>query len=200
MISRVVLKMYAFWWNALFVMVGVLLIGILYGYISQLVNFCTNEISLVEDVSEEKEFQKMGATRITRTGKVIVQSYDLRTEVALKQKEAQSNVLIIVLLVITLPFLLALVYTLFSRASQLAVDRNWCLLVISILAILGIFCWEVKYFIEEGNSLMFLFSALPSVQLSLLFSFLIGIQPKEKLSPYYRSRTELLDEEILVAA
>jgi hypothetical protein len=200
MISKVVIKMYAFWWNALFVLLGVLLIGILHAHISQLVSFCVNEVSLIEEVEVEKEFQKFGATKVTRSGKLIVQSYDLGTVAALKQKEAQSNVLIIALLVITLPFLLAITYTLFSKASVLAVNRNWCLAIITACAIVGIFYVELLSFIEGGNGSGFLFSALPSVQLSFLFSFFVSIQPKEKLSPYYRSRTELLDEVIPVAA
>jgi hypothetical protein len=200
MLSKMVLKIYAFWWNALFVLIGMVLIGVLYGYLSHLVTYRANEISLFEDVAIEKEFQKFGATKITRSGKVIVQSFELSTEAELKQQEAQSNMLIIIVLIITLPFLLALVYTLYTKASLLAVDRNWCLGVISILTIIGIFCWELRLFMEDGLSSGILFSALPTAQLSLLLSFLVAIKPKEKLSPYYRSRTELLEEEIIVAA
>ena len=117
MLSLLQEKMRVLWWNFLFILLGVLLIGILHAYISQLVNFCVHEVSLMEEVGSEKEFQKRGATKITKSGRVITQAYELGSSALYKQDEAHSNALIIVLLAILQPFLLIVAYTLFTQAS-----------------------------------------------------------------------------------
>ena len=200
MLSLMQEKLHALWWNFLFVLLGVLLIGILHAYISQLVNFCVNEISLIEEVVNEKEFQKRGATKITKSGRVITQAYELSSSASYKQNEAHSNAVIIVILAVLLPFLLIIAYTLFTQASLLAVNKNICLAVISLFAIGGIFYVELLHFMEDGNGSGFLFAALPSVQLTFFYSFFVSMQPKELTSPYYRSKTELVIDEVNMAA
>ena len=200
MLSLLQEKMRVLWWNFLFILLGVLLIGILHAYISQLVNFCVHEVSLMEEVGSEKEFQKRGATKITKSGRVITQAYELGSSALYKQEEAHSNALIIFLLAILLPFLLIVAYTLFTQASLLAVNRNVCLAIISLFAISGIFYVELLHFMEDGNGAGFLFSALPSVQLTFFYSFFVSMQPKELTSPYYRSKTELVIDEVNMAA
>ena len=196
MLSLLQEKMRVLWWNFLFILLGVLLIGILHAYISQLVNFCVHEVSLMEEVGSEKEFQKRGATKITKSGRVITQAYELGSSALYKQDEAHLNAIIILLLGLLLPFLLIIAYTLFTQASLLAVNRNVCLAIISLFAISGIFYIELLQFIQDGNGSGFLFAALPSVQLTFFYSFFVSMQPKELNSPYYRSKTELIIEDL----
>ncbi|MBU3663567.1 MAG: hypothetical protein FGM41_10275 [Bacteroidetes bacterium] len=49
MLSLMQEKMRVLWWNFLFILLGVLLIGILHAYISQLVSFCVNKVSFIEE-------------------------------------------------------------------------------------------------------------------------------------------------------
>ena len=188
-------KMYILWWNFLFVLIGLLIIGLLHAYIFQLVNFCVHEVSLIEDVGSEKEFQKRGATKITKSGRLITQDYELGSSALYKQDEAHSNAIIILLLGLILPFLLIIAYTLFTQASLLAVNRNICLVIISLFAISVIFYVELLHFMEDGNGSCFLFAAMPSVQLTFFYSFFVSLQPKELTSPYYRSKSELVIED-----
>lgn len=195
MLSLLKEKMHVLWWNFLFILLGLLILGLLHAYIFQLVNFCVHEASLMEEVGNEREFQKRGATKITKSGRVITQVYELGSSALYKQDEAHSNAIIIVLLGLLLPFLLIIAYTLFTLASLIAVNRNFCLAIISLFAISGILYIELLQLIKDGNGSGFLFAALPSVQLTFFYSFFVSMQPIELTSPYYRSKTELIIED-----
>ncbi len=192
-------KVQILFWNLLFIISGIILIASMHGFISQLARFSMDEVNLLEDISKEKEEQCRGATKITRSGIAIVQSYSLGQDYQLKETEGRINILFIGMLLLISPILLIIIYTLLLHFSLLAVNRNICMWFISLLSAIAVFGFEFNEFIHNGNPTVFMLST-STILIIMLFSLFISMQPKEYASPYYISKTELIIDDIPLAA
>jgi hypothetical protein len=191
-------KFHVLYWNMVFILLGLVLIGSVHGYLSQLASLGLQEANLVEEVNKDVDFQRRGATRITRSGREIVQDYSLGAETLNKKTESNYNGLFIGLLVVVFPFFLVIAYILFLNFSQLAVNRIASLLLIAFLSITSIFGYEFYKFYLGGSILSFVIS-FTSIVIIIFFALFASLQPNELSSPYYGSKTEL-DESLFLAA
>lgn len=190
--KQYVQKLEAVWWNFSFITSAVLLFWLIHFGVSFTLSFANQELALVENVKREDDFQRMGATRVLRSGREVVQEYTISTYAEEQKKEYQLAFMVLMAIGVVFPSLLALTFVWYQKLSLLAVDRNFCLFLISILCCFSIFYYELNRFIEHQQGMVFFIATFFSIVFIPLFSFFVGLQPKEMVSPYYRARvTEL---------
>ncbi|MEB3150833.1 MAG: hypothetical protein VKL60_17680 [Sphaerospermopsis sp.] len=200
MISKIKDKIIALNWNLSFILIGLLVTFCFHIYINTLTCFCLDEISLYKEIGNEEEFQRNGATKITKSGRVIVQDFTLGAEAAAKKDNANQIMFFIGIMVIAFPVSMILYMIIYSRISLLAVNRNLSLLILFLLSSGFIIWYELQSFISSGRGQLFMISVLSSLIINGWSAFFIYLQPKELSSPYYRSKTELITDEIQLAA
>jgi hypothetical protein len=71
--------------------------------------------------------------------------------------------------------------------------------LISIFSVIGVFAFEFNEFIHNGNATVFMLST-STILIIMFFSLFVSMHPKEQTSPYYRSKTELVIDEVSMAA
>ena len=187
MFDKIIDRMHAMWWNLVSITLGMVLIWAFHAFLFKLVGFCKNTNSLIHDVTNELEFQRSCAIKITKSGKEIQQSFELSTEVIDKQELYSESLFLIGFMILITPMILAVFYLFFIKLSTLAVNRNYCLLIIMLLGIIMVSYNEFNHLKISGDGTEFMFSGSISIIIIGAIVLFTSMSPYTKVSPYYRS-------------
>lgn len=187
MVNKYKTKFQILFWNSLFIILGVSIIFTLHGYITLLSNLIGYTSNLINKVGKSIDIE---VANLRPKNKFTEINFD--SSLNFFAEEVFTNGVLLILLFVFLFLLVGIVYILLIRLSTLAVNRKACMWLVTSSTIIGISLFEFQKFIASGDGFVFAMST-SSIIIIMFYTLFISMEPQTQSSPYYRSKTELIE-------